>query len=73
MTFAKESPDGRADIVVLSVSGPAVGAQKPELARPDGRALSQETAAWLTGRLIGLYAVRGAVVFSDFRYDGVES
>jgi xylan 1,4-beta-xylosidase len=58
-------------IVVLSVSGP--GADKRELARLDGRYLSQETAASFTGRVIGLYAVRSEVVFADFRHDGVES
>ena len=59
------------DIVVLSVS--AAGTDKREVARLDGRYLSQETAASFTGRVIGLYAVNGAVSFSDFRYQGVES
>jgi xylan 1,4-beta-xylosidase len=59
------------DIVVLSVS--AAGTDKREVARLDGRYLSQETAASFTGRVIGLYAVDGEVGFSDFRYQGVES
>jgi xylan 1,4-beta-xylosidase len=59
------------DIIVLSVS--AAGAEKRELARLDGRYLSQETAASFTGRVLGLYAVTGDVAFSDFRYSGVES
>jgi beta-xylosidase len=57
------------DIVVLSVSA----AGKRELARLDGRYLSQETAASFTGRVLGLYAVSGDVAFSDFRYEGIES
>ena len=59
------------DIVVLSVS--ATGSDKRELARLDGRFLSQETAASFTGRVLGVYAVDGVVAFSDFRYSGVES
>jgi xylan 1,4-beta-xylosidase len=59
------------DIVVLSISGPS--GEKQEVARLDGRYLSQETAASFTGRVIGLYTVDGEVGFSDFRYDGVES
>jgi xylan 1,4-beta-xylosidase len=61
------------DVVVLSVSGQEAGAQRRELARLDGRYLSQETAASFTGRVIGLYAVTGDVGFTGFRYDGVES
>jgi xylan 1,4-beta-xylosidase len=61
----------RSDIVVLSVSAP--GGEKHEVARLDGRYLSQEAAASFTGRVIGLYAVTGEVAFSDFRYDGIES
>jgi xylan 1,4-beta-xylosidase len=61
------------DIVVLSVSGGDPGAEKLELARLEGRYLSQETAASFTGRVIGLYAVSGEVTFSDFQYEGVES
>jgi hypothetical protein len=57
--------------VVLSVS--AAGAGKHELARLDGRYLSQETAASFTGRVLGLYAVTGEVTFANFRYDGIES
>jgi xylan 1,4-beta-xylosidase len=59
------------DIVVLSVA--AAGSDRREMARLDGRYLSQETAASFTGRVLGLYAVRGEVTFSDFRYDGVET
>jgi len=59
------------DIVALSVSGD--DGDKRELARVDGRYLSQESAASFTGRVIGLYAIRGEVAFSSFRYDGVES
>ena len=42
------------------------------LARVDGRYLSQETAASFTGRVIGVYAVRGSVTFSRYRYVGWE-
>ena len=59
------------DLVVLSVSAAGVG--KRELARLDGRYLSQETAASFTGRVLGLYAVGGEVTFAAFRYTGVES
>ena len=59
------------DIVVLSVSGG--GMDEPvELARVDGRYLSQETAASFTGRVLGLYAVNGSVSFSRFRYRGTD-
>jgi xylan 1,4-beta-xylosidase len=60
------------DIVVLGVSAAPDG-ERTELARVDGRYLSQETAASFTGRVLGLYAVRGEVSFSDFRYHGIES
>jgi xylan 1,4-beta-xylosidase len=59
------------DNVVLSVSGD--DGVKREVARLDGRYVSQETAASFTGRVIGLYAVRGDVTFANFRYNGVES
>jgi hypothetical protein len=55
------------DIVVLSVGS---GDDRVELARVDGRYLSQETAASFTGRVIGLYAVHGMVAFDSFRYTG---
>jgi xylan 1,4-beta-xylosidase len=55
------------DIVVLSVG---TGDEKVELARPDGRYLSQETAASFTGRVLGLYAVTGDVAFRRYRYVG---
>jgi xylan 1,4-beta-xylosidase len=59
------------DIVVLSFS--AGGAdERVELARVDGRYLSQETAASFTGRVLGLYAVSGSVSFTKFRYRGVD-
>jgi xylan 1,4-beta-xylosidase len=57
--------------VVLSASrGGTEG--RIELTRVDGRYLSQETAASFTGRVLGLYAVNGAVSFSNFRYRGVD-
>jgi xylan 1,4-beta-xylosidase len=59
------------DIVVLSVSGGGAD-ERVELARVDGRYLSQETAASFTGRVLGLYAVNGSVSFSKFRYRGVD-
>ena len=59
------------DIVVLGVTD-ADGNGRVELARVDGRYLSQETAASFTGRVIGVYAVRGSVTFSQYRYAGWE-
>jgi xylan 1,4-beta-xylosidase len=59
------------DIVVLGVSG-GVPDERVELARVDGRYLSQETAASFTGRVLGLYAVSGSVSFSKFRYRGAD-
>jgi hypothetical protein len=59
--------------VVLSVSDDTTGVTTRELARLDGRYLSQEVAASFTGRVIGLYAVDGQLDFTDFRYNGVES
>ncbi|SKA79570.1 Beta-xylosidase [Agreia bicolorata] len=56
------------DIVVLSaVTADGV---RHELARVDGRYLSQETAASFTGRVIGLYATSGEVAFTAFHYKG---
>jgi len=55
------------DVVVLSVGA---GEDLVELARVDGRYLTQETAASFTGRVIGLYAVEGHVAFDDFAYTG---
>lgn len=55
------------DIVVLGVGS---GADQVELARVDGRYLSQETAASFTGRVLCLYAVEGTVAFDSFRYTG---
>jgi len=57
------------DIVVLSVGS---GADRVELARVDGRYLSQETAASFTGRVLCLFAVTGEVAFATFRYSGTE-
>ena len=59
------------DIVVLGVS--TGGGELTEVARVDGRYLSQETAASFTGRVLGLYTVDGEVSFSAFRYHGIES
>jgi hypothetical protein len=36
----------------------------------DGRYWTAETCASFTGRVIGLYASRGTVRFTDFRYQG---
>lgn len=41
-----------------------------ELARVDGRALSAETAASFTGRVIGLYAAEGTAVFHGYGFRG---
>ncbi|MGY4859586.1 family 43 glycosylhydrolase [Cryobacterium sp. AP23] len=57
------------DIVVLSVG---TGDARVELARVDGRYLSQENAASFTGRVLSLYAVTGKVSFRSFRYTGTE-
>ena len=51
------------DIIVLGVSDSG-GDGRVDIARVDGRYLSQETAASFTGRVIGVYAVRGTVTFS---------
>ena len=59
------------DIVVLGVSD-ADGSGRVDLARVDGRYLSQETAASFTGRVIGIYAVEDSVTFSRYRYAGWE-
>ena len=56
------------DVVVLGVSDRH--GDRMELARVDGRYLSQETAASFTGRVIGLYAVNGEGELHDFRYAG---
>jgi len=60
------------DIIVLGVSD-ADSNGRVDLARVDGRYLSQETAASFTGRVIGIYAVRGTVTFSRYRYTGWEA
>jgi hypothetical protein len=59
------------DHVVLGYTDPTTGV-RTDLARVDGRYLSQETAASFTGRVIGLYAVSGEVAFTSFRYSGRE-
>ena len=46
--------------------------QEVELARVDGRYLSAEAAASFTGRVIGLFAVSGDVVFDGYCYSGSE-
>ncbi|WP_307807068.1 family 43 glycosylhydrolase [Naasia sp. SYSU D00057] len=48
------------------------GDEDVELARVDGRYLSAETAASFTGRVLGLFAVTGDVVFDGYRYSGSE-
>lgn len=50
----------------------AQGEREELLAEVDGRALSAETAASFTGRVIGLFAVSGEVVFDFWRYRGSE-
>jgi beta-xylosidase len=55
------------DMVHLSVdasTGPV------ELAALDGRYVSAETAASFTGRVVGMYAAEGSVVFDRFSYRG---
>ena len=54
------------------MSSAAGSPERTEVARVDGRYLSQETAASFTGRVLGLYAVQGKVAFSEFRYHGAE-
>ena len=63
-------PNLTSDVVVLSAQ--TADGDRHELARVDGRYLSQETAASFTGRVIGVYAVRGTVTFSRYRYTGWE-
>ena len=60
------------DHVVLGYTDPATD-DRIDVARVDGRYLSQETAASFTGRVLGLYAVTGEVRFSAFRYAGSEA
>jgi len=61
-------PNLTSDVVVLSVE--TADGELHELARVDGRYLSQETAASFTGRVIGLYATSGDVAFTAFHYTG---
>jgi len=61
-------PNLTSDVVVLSVE--TADGELHELARVDGRYLSQETAASFTGRVIGLYATQGEVAFTSFHYTG---
>jgi hypothetical protein len=51
------------DVIVLSANG-------VELAALDGRYVSAETAAAFTGRVVGMYALRGSVAFDEIRYEG---
>lgn len=53
--------------LVASVDGQAV-----QLAEVDGRYLSAETAASFTGRVAGVYAVRGSIAVRELRYRGTE-
>jgi xylan 1,4-beta-xylosidase len=46
------------------------GGQEVRLAEVDGRYLSAETAASFTGRVTGVFAVEGTVVFSPLQYEG---
>jgi xylan 1,4-beta-xylosidase len=76
LSLSTEPPDASSmlagltsDIVVLSVG---TGDARVELARVDGRYLSQETAASFTGRVLCLYAVRGEVSFAGFSYTGTD-
>lgn len=48
------------------------GGDERILASVDGRYLSAETAASFTGRVIGLFAIEGDVVFDGYRYVGSE-
>ena len=47
-----------------------VGGVEHVLAEVDGRSLSAETAGSFTGRVVGMVAVRGAVSFRGWRYEG---
>jgi xylan 1,4-beta-xylosidase len=67
-TGAGMLPNLSSDTVVLSAT--TADGEHHELARIDGRYLSQETAASFTGRVLGPYATRGEVAFADFRYAG---
>ena len=53
--------------LVASVDGRAV-----QLAEVDGRYLSAETAASFTGRVAGVYAVRGSIAVRELTYRGTE-
>ncbi|WP_329310642.1 glycoside hydrolase family 43 protein [Streptomyces sp. NBC_01262] len=55
------------DLVRLSVDS---GTGPVELAALDGRYVSAETAASFTGRVVGMYAAEGTVVFDRFSYRG---
>jgi hypothetical protein len=67
-TGAGMLPNLTSDTVVLSAT--ISDGERHELARVDGRYLSQETAASFTGRVLGPYATRGDVAFANFRYAG---
>jgi beta-xylosidase len=55
------------DVVHLRVDS---GSGPVDVAALDGRYVSAETAAAFTGRVVGMYAVRGSVAFDTFRYEG---
>ncbi|SMH44708.1 Beta-xylosidase [Rathayibacter oskolensis] len=57
------------DFVVLRAEA---GGVERTLARIDGRYLTAETATSFTGRVLGLYAVTGTPVFSEYRYAGTD-
>jgi hypothetical protein len=57
------------DSIRLSASA---GGETVQLAEVDGRYLSAETAASFTGRVAGVYAVRGSIAVRELRYRGSE-
>lgn len=65
MSSSMAGPDEIAFLVQLGAEGGWT-----ELARLDGRYLSTEVAGGFTGRVFGLLARSGTVVFSDLRYTG---
>ena len=48
------------------------GDQQVQLAELDGRYWSFETAKSFTGRVVGLYAISGTVLFADYTYVGTD-
>jgi len=51
----------------------SAGDESVELANLDGRYWSIETSEAFTGRVVGMYSVRGSVRFERFAYDGKAS